>query len=204
MSKDHIDSQGFRSNVGIILCNDAGRLLLAGRVGSRGWQFPQGGMLQGESPQEAMFRELQEEVGLVREDVDILAETSDWLRYRLPDRYIRRASRPLCIGQKQRWFLLRLTGPEEKLSLDHTDTPEFDRWRWVDFWHPVKEVIYFKRRVYAQALHELGPNIFPDGLPPQPRWWPQRWRAVFDRDRRRAARERAASERLDDCQADNP
>jgi putative (di)nucleoside polyphosphate hydrolase len=204
MSNDHIDSEGYRANVGIILCDDAGRLLLAGRVGSRGWQFPQGGMLEGESPQEAMFRELHEEVGLVREDVDVLAETSDWLRYRLPDRYIRRDSRPLCIGQKQRWFLLRLTGSEEKLSLDHTDSPEFDRWRWVEFWHPVKEVIYFKRRVYAQALHELGPHLYPEGLPPQPRWWPQRWRAVFDRDRRRAAKERTASEGLDDRQADNP
>ena len=204
MSNDHIDSNGFRANVGIILCNDEGRLLLAGRVGNRGWQFPQGGMLEGETPQQAMFRELHEEVGLAPDDVDILAETEDWLRYRLPDRYVRRDSRPLCIGQKQRWFLLRLTGSEDRVSLDHTDSPEFDRWRWVEFWRPVKEVIYFKRRVYAQALHELGPHLYPDGLPPQPRWWPQRWRAVFDRDRRRAAEARASSERLDDRQADNP
>jgi putative (di)nucleoside polyphosphate hydrolase len=52
----------------------------------------------------------------------------------------------------------------------------------VDFWKPVNEVIYFKRRVYASALHELGPHVFPDGLPPRPRWWPNRWRAAFDRD----------------------
>ena len=203
MTNDYIDSEGFRANVGIILCNDDGRLLLAGRVGNRGWQFPQGGMLESESPQEAMYRELHEEVGLGSDDVAVLAETQDWLRYRLPERYIRRGSQPLCIGQKQRWYLLRLTGSEDKVSLDHSDAPEFDRWRWVEFWRPVKEVIYFKRRVYVQALHELGPHLFPDGMPPQPRWWPQRWRAVFDRDRRRTAKARGASEGLDDRQADN-
>ena len=167
MNNDHIDSDGFRANVGIILSNDDGRLLLAGRVGSKGWQFPQGGMLRGEFPEQAMYRELYEEVGLTPGDVAILGETEDWLRYRLPDRFIRQGTRPLCIGQKQRWFLLRLTGNEDRVNFDQSDTPEFDRWRWVEFWHPIKEVIYFKRRVYAQALHELGPHLYPDGLPLQ-------------------------------------
>ena len=188
MSNDHIDSEGFRANVGIILCNDAGELMLAGRVGSKGWQFPQGGMLRDESPEEAMFRELYEEVGLQTEDVEILGATDDWLRYRLPDKFVRRGSKPLCIGQKQRWFILKLLASEERLRFDQSDTPEFDRWRWVEFWRPVNEVIYFKRRVYAQALHELGPHIYPQGLPPRPRWWPRRWRAVFDKDLSRAAR----------------
>lgn len=182
-SSDRIDSDGYRANVGIILSNTRGKLLLAGRAGSTGWQFPQGGVLEGESPREAMFRELREEVGLEPGDVEVLGETSRWLRYRLPKKYLRYGSRPLCIGQKQRWFMLRLTGPEERVRLDGTDTPEFDRWRWVDFWRPVNEVIYFKRRVYARALHELGPCLFPDGTPPEPRWWPKRWRAVFDKDR---------------------
>ncbi len=182
MSSDAIDSEGYRANVGIILANDAGKLLLAGRVGSKGWQFPQGGMLASESAEEAMFRELHEEVGLVESDVDVLAATEDWLRYRLPKKYLRRGSKPLCIGLKQRWFLLRLNSPEDRLRFDRSDSPEFDRWRWVDFWRPVNEVIYFKRRVYAQALYELGPHLYPDGVPPRPRWWPQRWRSVFDKD----------------------
>lgn len=201
MNSDHIDSDGFRANVGIILSNDDGRLLLAGRVGSKGWQFPQGGMLDGESPRQAMYRELHEEVGLTADDVSVLGETVDWLRYRLPDRFIRHGSTPLCIGQKQRWFLLRLTGPEDRVNFEQTDTPEFDRWRWVDFWHPVKEVIYFKRRVYAQALNELGPHLYPGGLPPQPRWWPKRWRAVFEKDLRRL--DRMQSERFDDGETDH-
>lgn len=201
MKSDHIDSDGFRANVGIILSNDDGRLLLAGRVGSKGWQFPQGGMLEGESPEQAMYRELHEEVGLTANDVSVLGETVDWLRYRLPDRFVRHGSLPLCIGQKQRWFLLRLTASEERVNFEQSETPEFDRWRWVDFWSPVKEVIYFKRRVYAQALHELGPHLYPDGLPPQPRWWPKRWRAVFERDQRRMTE--PPSKRLDDSKANN-
>ena len=186
MSNDYIDSEGFRANVGIILSNGDGRVLLAGRVGSKGWQFPQGGMLEGETAEEAMYRELHEEVGLEPNDVAVLGATEDWLRYRLPNRFIRRKSTPLCIGQKQRWFLLRLDSPDERVRLDRSATPEFDRWRWVEFWRPVKEVIYFKRRVYAQALHELGPHLYPQGLPPEPRWWPKRWRAVFDKDIRKA------------------
>lgn len=182
MSSDDIDSDGFRVNVGIILVNAEGKLLLAGRAGSKGWQFPQGGVRVGETCEEAMFRELNEEVGLCREDVEVLGSTRDWLRYRLPQRYVRRGAKPLCIGQKQRWFMLKLTAPEERVRVDGCEPPEFDRWRWVDFWKPVNEVIYFKRRVYARALHELGLYVYPAGLPPQPRWWPKRWRAVFAKD----------------------
>ncbi len=182
MRNDWIDDEGFRANVGIILANDKSRLLLGGRVGSKGWQFPQGGMLRDEDPETAMYRELEEEIGLGPDDVDVLGVTSDWLRYRLPPKFVRRNSKPLCIGQKQRWFMLRLRASPEKLRFDRGDEPEFDRVRWVEFWRPVNEVIYFKRRVYARALYELGPMVFPDGLPPRPRWWPKRWRAVFDKD----------------------
>ena len=203
MSTDHIDSDGFRANVGIILSNSDGKLLLAGRVGSKGWQFPQGGMLHGESAEEAMYRELQEEVGLGASDVEVLGSTSDWLRYRLPEKFIRKGTTPLCIGQKQRWFILRLIGPEDRVRFDQSETPEFDRWRWVEFWRPVNEVIYFKRRVYARALYELGPHVYPEGLPPRPRWWPKRWRAVFDKDIARAAKSSEDSEQLGHCKTNN-
>jgi len=182
MSNDWIDAEGFRANVGIILANTDGKVLLAGRVGSKGWQFPQGGVLRGEEPEEAMYRELREEVGLERADVELLGVTADWLHYRLPGKYIRRNSKPLCIGQKQRWFMLRLLTSVENLRFDLGEQPEFDRARWVNFWRPVNEVIYFKRRVYARALHELGSTVYPQGLPPQPRWWPKRWRTAFEKD----------------------
>ena len=186
MSNDWIDAEGFRANVGIILANDTGKLLLGGRVGRKGWQFPQGGMEIDEDPVDAMYRELREEIGLERDDVELLGMTDDWLRYRLPKKFIRRNSKPLCIGQKQRWFMLSLVSSGDKLRFDLGEQPEFDRVRWVDFWRPVNEVIYFKRRVYARALHELGSTVYPRGLPPRPRWWPKRWQAVFDKDLARA------------------
>lgn len=182
MGNDWIDPEGYRANVGIILANSDNKLLLGGRIGAKGWQFPQGGMLEGEESVDAMYRELHEEIGLVKADVELLEVTRGWLRYDLPDKFIRRHSKPLCIGQKQRWFILRLLCNDDAVHFDQCDKPEFDRVRWVDFWRPVNEVIYFKRRVYASALYELGPAVHPDGLPPRPRWWPQRWRAVFDKD----------------------
>ena len=187
MGNDWIDAEGFRANVGIILANTDNKLLLGGRVGAKGWQFPQGGMLEGEEPVDAMFRELHEEVGLEAGDVEVLGVTRDWLRYRLPDKFIRRHSQPLCIGQKQRWFMLRLVSGDERVRFDRSEKPEFDRIRWVHFWRPVNEVISFKRRVYARALHELGPAVYPEGVPRRPRWWPKRWRAAFDKDIARAS-----------------
>jgi putative (di)nucleoside polyphosphate hydrolase len=164
---DYIDRHGFRANVGIVLMRGSGELFLGGRVGGRGWQFPQGGVNRGERVEEALFRELTEEIGLLHEHVEVLGSTRGWLRYRLPRQYVR----DRCIGQKQRWFLLKLTADDDKFRFDSTDQPEFDRWRWVDYWTPVREVVYFKRRVYARALHDLGKLIFPNGLPPYPEWW---------------------------------
>ena len=182
MSNDWIDEDGFRANVGIIIANHEGRLLLGGRIGAKGWQFPQGGMEIDEDPEAAMYRELREEVGLEAGDVEVLGVTRDWLRYTLPERFVRRNSVPLCIGQKQRWFLLRAKDADLEFRFDLGSKPEFDRVRWVAFWRPVNEVIFFKRRVYARALYELGPALHPGGLPPRPRWWPRRWHVVFDKD----------------------
>lgn len=160
-----IDSDGFRPNVGIILSNGDRQVFWARRVGQNAWQFPQGGIRRSESPEEAMFRELEEEVGLLPEDVELVGCTKSWLRYRLPKRFVRRHCQPVCIGQKQIWFLLRLVGTEERVRLDHHVKPEFDSWRWVQYWHPVREVVSFKRDVYSRALNELGSLLFPEGLP---------------------------------------
>ena len=173
---DYIDEDGFRANVGIILTDGQGRVMIGGRVGRSGWQFPQGGIRPSESTEDAMYRELKEEVGLEPQDVEMMGFTQGWLRYRLPERYIRRERTPVCIGQKQRWFLLQLLTEVERVRFDATSAPEFDRCRWVDYWRPVKEVIYFKRHVYVRALKELGPLAFPEnGPPPPPAWWPRRW-----------------------------
>jgi putative (di)nucleoside polyphosphate hydrolase len=85
---------------------------------------------------------------------------------------MRRSSIPRCVGQKQRWALLRFRGDDSAIRFDTTDEPpEFEHFRWADYWEPVREVVYFKRDVYKSALHELGPLGFPGGLPPYPGWW---------------------------------
>ena len=154
-----IDSDGYRSNVGIILSNQKGQVLWAQRMGQDAWQFPQGGVNPDETPEQAMFRELWEEVGLKEQDVELIASTNSWLRYKLPRRMVRRYSQPVCIGQKQKWFLLRLTSDESRLDLQATDDPEFEGWRWVDYWHPIKHVVYFKKRVYRCALQQLNKHL---------------------------------------------
>lgn len=159
-----IDSDGYRANVGIILSNRDGKLLWARRCGQDAWQFPQGGIKVDETPEQAVFRELTEEVGLSRVDVEIIGCTRGWLRYRLPKRYIRRSSRPLCIGQKQRWFLLRLVSEDTRVRLDLSDQPEFEEWRWVNYWYPLDAIVFFKRAVYERALTELAP-LLPVGEP---------------------------------------
>lgn len=150
-----IDSNGYRPNVGIVLSNAAGEVFWARRRGQEAWQFPQGGIQQDETPVEAMYRELYEEIGLEAGHVEVLGQTSDWLSYQIPDHLLRHRSKPLCIGQKQIWFSLKLVGDESDFNLSCSDNPEFDQWRWVDYWTPVDEIIDFKRGVYKQALKEL-------------------------------------------------
>lgn len=162
-----IDCDGYRPNVGIILSNRAGQLFWAKRVGQDAWQFPQGGINRDESPIEAMYRELQEETGLLSEHVEVLGRSRRWLRYRLPSHLVRKRSHPVCIGQKQIWFMLRFLADEVSLNLESMSRPEFDGWRWVDYWHPIDEVVFFKRRVYREALKEFAPLLFPDGAPPR-------------------------------------
>ena len=155
-----IDSEGYRPNVGIILCNADGRLFWAKRIGQHSWQFPQGGIKHGESPEQAMYRELFEEVGLRPEHVKILGRTRGWLRYEVPKHWIRREWRNTYRGQKQIWFLLRLVGRDSDVCLRASTHPEFDAWRWSHYWVPLEAVIEFKRQVYQLALIELARILF--------------------------------------------
>ncbi len=154
-----IDCDGYRPNVGIILSNKDGLVFWARRIGQNAWQFPQGGIQQEETPEQAMYRELKEETGLVSDDVMVMGSTRDWLKYQLPSRYIRKNQHPLCIGQKQIWFILRMMCDESAVNLKACNKPEFDNWRWVDYWLPSKRVIFFKRQVYRAALKELKPFL---------------------------------------------
>jgi len=156
-----IDTDGYRQNVAIIICNRNGQVLWAKRFGQHSWQFPQGGIKKGETPEQAMYRELYEEVGLKPEHVKILASSRSWLRYRLPKRLVRWDSpQPVCIGQKQRWFLLQLISDDKQIGFDACGHPEFDDWRWVTYWYPVRQVVSFKREVYRKALKEFAAVAF--------------------------------------------
>jgi putative (di)nucleoside polyphosphate hydrolase len=164
-----IDAEGFRANVGIVICNRMGQVFWAKRYGQHSWQFPQGGIDQGETAEQAMYRELNEEVGLKPDNVNILGVTKNWVRYKLPKRLIRQGSNPVCIGQKQKWFLLQLDCNEADVDVLSSGHPEFDDWRWVSFWYPVRNVVSFKRDVYRRVMKEFVPYAMPTYVKqPQP------------------------------------
>jgi putative (di)nucleoside polyphosphate hydrolase len=167
-----LDRDGYRPNVGIILLNSRNEVFWGKRIREHSWQFPQGGIDQGESPLDAMYRELFEEVGLLPHHVKVVGRTRDWLRYEVPRRWVKREYRHTYRGQKQIWFLLRLTGRDCDVCLRATDHPEFDAWRWSTYWVPLDSVIEFKRAVYQQALIELSRLVFRD---PSLRVHPPEW-----------------------------
>ncbi len=155
-----IDASGYRRNVGIIVTNNTRHVIWCKRCGQDAWQFPQGGIQQDESIEQALYRELKEETGLEQGDVELIASSKKWLSYKLPKNLVRTNSMPKCIGQKQRWFLLRLQTDDSNICLNQSSKPEFDNWRWVDYWHPLQEVVFFKRNVYKRALKEFEPILF--------------------------------------------
>ncbi|MBI4756531.1 MAG: RNA pyrophosphohydrolase [Betaproteobacteria bacterium] len=165
-----LDRDGFRPNVGIILVNGQNEVFWGKRIREHAWQFPQGGIKFGESPEAAMYRELFEEVGLRPEHVKILGRTRAWLRYEVPKRWIRREWRNTYRGQKQIWFLLRLVGRDCDVCLRASEHPEFDAWRWSDYWVPLEAVIEFKRGVYREALTELARVLFHRHGDRVPKW----------------------------------
>ena len=153
-----IDSDGFRPNVGIIVANDRGQVLWAKRVGQDAWQFPQGGINENETVEDALYRELREEVGLAPGSVEIVGCTRGWLRYKLPRRLLRQSNSSF-IGQKQKWYLLKMLAADEAVSFECSVTPEFDYWQWVSYWYPLGQVVAFKKDVYRRAMKELAPYI---------------------------------------------
>ena len=151
-----VDKDGFRANVAMVISDGCGKVFWAKRLGQQAWQFPQGGVNDGESAEQALYRELYEEVGLESTDVKIIQRTKKWLRYQIPVQMQRKNSIPLCIGQKQKWFLLHLLEDDAAVQLDLNSKPEFDHWKWVSYWYPLNQVISFKREVYRRAMKELA------------------------------------------------
>lgn len=165
-----LDREGYRPNVGIVLANSQNQVFWGKRIREHSWQFPQGGIKKGETPEAAMYRELHEEVGLKPEHVHVLGRTREWLRYEVPKQWVRREWRSTYKGQKQIWFLLRLVGRDSDVSLRASGHPEFDAWRWSEYWVPLESVIDFKRNVYERALTELARHLFLHPGERTPKW----------------------------------
>jgi len=148
------DPRPYRPCVGIMLLNGAGEVFVGNRVdtGDDSWQMPQGGIDRGESPREAAVRELKEEVGT--DKVEILAETSGWLDYDLPDKLSRKVWKGRYRGQTQKWFAMRFLGSDADIALDNHHQ-EFTAYRWVPIDRLVELIIPFKRSVYQQVVEEF-------------------------------------------------
>jgi putative (di)nucleoside polyphosphate hydrolase len=154
-----IDEAGYRPNVGIILLNKDNLVFWGRRKGEHSWQFPQGGLAENESLDQCMYRELNEELGLLQKHVTIIDKTKDWLYYDVPGTWAKQNSN--YRGQKQIWYLLRFIAYDHDINLRHHRNQEFDAWRWVPYWDPIDMVVKFKQNVYTQALNYLAAHVYP-------------------------------------------
>lgn len=144
----------FRRGVGIMLFNAEGRVFVAKRLDAiaEAWQMPQGGIDDGEEPRAAALRELTEETGVPAEAVTFLAEHPDWLDYDLPDELQPRIWQGRFRGQTQKWFALRLNGPDTLINIAAHETPEFSEWKWVDIDTLPGLIVPFKRALYTRLV----------------------------------------------------
>ena len=146
---------GYRLNVGLIISNNEGKLLLCKRKGMNSWQFPQGGIDSGESPLKTAQRELFEEVGIQSKSTKLISSIDGWLKYDVPKKSRRRRFlNKKFKGQKQKWFLFRLK-EDVKISFENDPDNEFEDYKWVSYWYPLNVIISFKENVYCQALNKL-------------------------------------------------
>jgi putative (di)nucleoside polyphosphate hydrolase len=148
-----LDLTRFRPNVGIVLARHDGKAWLGRRAdtpGPRNWQFPQGGVDEGESLEAAARRELYEETGA--RSVSLLGRTEEWLAYRFPEGYRRSKAARGWLGQKQIWFAFRFTGDDGEFDLARHHQVEFDGWRWADLDEALDCVADFKRETYRHVI----------------------------------------------------
>ena len=156
-----IKKDAYRPCVAMLIIRD-GRVLIFQRQ-NLGWQVPQGGIDKDESSEQAMWRELKEETNISPQCAQLIDQTEDYLYYTIPPKYHQK-QKVSMIGQKQTWFLLNMTGDDNNISLNNMHKPEFIAWNWVSYWHPLTQIISFKREVYLQAFQELLPAALRSGI----------------------------------------
>ena len=149
------NNEGYRPNVAMVVINSANKVLICRRKNTRTWQFPQGGIDNGEDIKKAMYRELSEEVGLSKDDVSLVGESEGTITYDIPKTIRSKVLGGKFKGQEQKWFLLKPNKDNCEIKLDNEAFPEFDKYEWVSFWQPLNRIVDFKREAYRKALSEL-------------------------------------------------
>ena len=149
------NNEGYRPNVAMVVINSMNKVLICRRKNTRTWQFPQGGIDNGEDIKKAMYRELSEEVGLSKDDVNLVGESEGTITYDIPKTIRSKVLGGKFKGQEQKWFLLKLKKDNSEIKLDNETFPEFDKYEWVSFWQPLNRIVDFKREAYREALSEL-------------------------------------------------
>ena len=157
----------YRPGVGLMVLSPEGLVFVARRIDmpSEAWQMPQGGIDEGETPEQAALREFREEVGT--DKVEIIAESERWLSYDLPEELLPRLWGGRFRGQNQKWFLVRFTGTDDDIDIA-TENPEFLDWKWVELETIPDLIVPFKRRLYQDLVAEFGAIVraFKDGAAP--------------------------------------
>lgn len=144
----------YRPGVGIVLINRQGSVFVAERLDNPGaWQMPQGGIDEGEAPEIAVFREMEEEIGT--RNARIIATLDDWIYYDIPEKTAARLWQGKYKGQRQKWIALEFLGEDHDIDLEAFEHPEFSRWKWVPIIQLLDYVVPFKRAVYEHVMKEF-------------------------------------------------
>ena len=158
------EESNYRLNVGLIIVNTYGKVLICKRKNSNQWQFPQGGIDEGESPIEAAKREIFEEVGIKPSKIKVLGKIKDWVKYEIPKELAKKSFKKKgIVGQKQKWFIFKIKS-EACITFVNDPDNEFDDFAWVSYWRPIALIISFKKEVYRNVLAELLPIYFNEFL----------------------------------------
>ncbi len=147
----------YRPGAGVMLLNREGKVFVAQRLDStlEAWQMPQGGLEADEDPQDGALRELEEETGITRDKVEIIARCPAELLYDLPDDLVGKLWKGKWRGQRQHWFLCRFTGRDEDIDIQ-TEHPEFRAWKWADPSELPAMIVPFKRELYREVLNAFA------------------------------------------------
>lgn len=146
--------QAYRAGVGMVIFNRDGNILVAERIHNPGaWQMPQGGIDEGEAPESAVFREMEEEIGT--RNAEIIAMMDEWIFYDFPAHTAHKIWGGKYLGQRQKWIALRFLGDDAEIRLDAHSEPEFTRWQWIPLCDLLSYVVHFKRAIYERVMKEF-------------------------------------------------